>query len=298
MKETILVTGADGFIGRHLVAALAGQGHHVRTHTRQDGDIVHASLTYEGVTHVFHLAARTFVPESWTNPSAFYETNVLGTVNVLEFCRRQQASLTLVSSYVYGMPKKLPVPEQHPSRAFNPYAHSKILAEEVARYYAEQFGIQVAIVRPFNVYGPGQGERFLIPSLIRQALSPSCDSISIQDPRPRRDYLYVADFIDLLLRLLEHRSSDTYNAGSGQSVSIQELVDLINSCVSSKKSISSTGVARQEEVLDVAADVRKAWEQLHWKPTTSLEAGLRQMIDAMAAAPLDWPTLRDFPAVT
>jgi nucleoside-diphosphate-sugar epimerase len=296
MRETILVTGADGFIGRHLVAALAGHGHQVERHTRQDGDIAHASLSCGGVTHVFHLAARTFVPESWTDPFAFYETNVLGTVNVLELCRRQQASLTLVSSYVYGTPQHLPVTEQHPSRAFNPYAHSKILAEEVARYYAEQFGIQVTIVRPFNVYGPGQREHFLIPSLIRQALSANCDSISIQDPRPRRDYLYVTDFIDLLLRLLEHRSSDTYNAGFGQSVSIQELVDLINSFVSSKKSISSTGIARQEEVLDVAADVRKAWEQLHWKPTTSLEAGLRQMIDAMAAAPMDWPTQQGFPA--
>jgi nucleoside-diphosphate-sugar epimerase len=298
MSETILVTGADGFIGRHLVSALIGRGCHVEGHTRQDGDIVHASLAYGGVTHVFHLAARTFVPESWITPFAFYETNLLGTVNVLEFCRRQQASLTLVSSYVYGTPQQLPVPEEHSSRAFNPYAHSKILAEEAARYYAQQFGIQVTIVRPFNVYGPGQAERFLIPSLIRQALSPDCDSICIQDPRPRRDYLYVTDFIELLLRLLEHRSSDTYNAGSGHSVSIQELVDLINSFLPLKKSISSTGVTRQEEVLDVAADVRKAWDQLHWKPTTSLEDGLRQMIDAMSAAPLDWQTRHGSPAVS
>ena len=298
MRETILVTGADGFIGRHLVPVLAGHGHQVERHTRQDGDIAHGSLSYGGVTHVFHLAARTFVPESWTNPFAFYETNVMGTINVLEFCRRQQASLTLVSSYVYGTPQQLPVPEQHPSRAFNPSAQSKILAEESARYYAAQFGIRVAIIRPFNVYGPGQSERFLIPSLIRQALSPNSDTISIQDPRPRRDYLYVTDLVDLLLKLLEHRSSDTYNAGSGQSVSIQELVDLINSFLPRKKSISSTGVARQEEILEVAADVRKAWEQLQWKPTTTLEAGLRQMIDAMSTGPRDCRTHHGLPAVT
>jgi nucleoside-diphosphate-sugar epimerase len=108
----------------------------------------------------------------------------------------------------------------------------------------------------------------------------------------------VADFIDLLLKLLDHRSSDTYNAGSGQSVSIQQLVDLVNSLLSTKKSISSAGIARQEEILDVAADVRKAWEQLHWKPTTSLEAGLRKMVDAMAAAPLDRPEQSGFPAAT
>lgn len=297
MRETILVTGADGFIGRHLVPALAAHGHQVERHTRQDGDIARASLPHGGITHVFHLAARTFVPESWTNSFAFYETNVLGTINVLEFCRRQQASLTLVSSYVYGTPQQLPVPEHHPSRAFNPYAHSKILAEESARYYAEQFGIRAAIVRPFNVYGPGQNERFLIPSLIRQALAAESDTIAIQDPRPRRDYLYVTDFIELLLKLLEHRGSDTYNAGSGRSVSIQELVDLINSFLPRKKPISSTGVARQEEVLEVAADVRKAWEQLHWKATTTLEAGLKQMIDAMSIGPQNCSSQPGLPVV-
>jgi nucleoside-diphosphate-sugar epimerase len=222
------------------------------------------------------------VPESWGNPRAFYETNVLGTINVLEFCRRQRASLTLLSSYVYGRPQQLPVSEQHPLQAFNPYAHSKILAEEAARYYSEQFGVTVAIVRPFNVYGPGQSDQFLIPSLVRQALSSDCDHITIQDPRPRRDFLFVTDLTEMLLSLAKQRSSDTYNAGAGQSVSIQELVDVINSFLPVRKQISSTGVARQEEVLDVVADVRKAWEQLHWKPVTSLKAGLKQMIDAIA----------------
>lgn len=282
MMETILVTGSDGFIGRHLVSALIRQGYTVKRHTRRNGDIAHAPLPYEGVTHVFHLAARTFVPESWSNPHAFYETNVLGTINVLEFCRRQRASLTLLSSYVYGQPQQLPVSEQHPLQAFNPYAHSKILAEESARYYSEQFGVTVAIVRPFNVYGPGQSDQFLIPSLVQQALSSDCDHITIQDPRPRRDYLFVTDLTDMLLSLAKQRSSDTYNAGAGQSVSIQELVDVINSFLPVRKQISSTGVARQEEVLDVVADVRKAWEHLHWKPMTSLKAGLRQMIDAIA----------------
>jgi nucleoside-diphosphate-sugar epimerase len=281
MTDTILVTGAHGFIGRHLAAALVKQGYIVDRHTRDDGDIARASLPYEKVTHVFHLAARTFVPESWSHPHAFYETNVLGTVNVLELCRRRQASLTLVSSYVYGPPQQLPVSEQHPLCAFNPYAHSKILAEEAARYYAEQFRIPVTIVRPFNVYGPGQSDEFLIPSLIRQALSPSCDRIAIQDPRPRRDYLFVSDFVELLVIMLQHRACGTYNAGSGQSVSIQEVVDAINSFLPVKKAISSTGASRPDEVMDVVADVRKAWQQLQWRPTTSLEAGLKQMIDAV-----------------
>src|ERR1039458_4815735 len=114
MKNETLVTGATGFLGRHLVAALESQGHAVRRHSSTDGDIADCPLPTEGVSHVFHLAGESYVPESWRNPQAFYRTNVMGTVNVLEHCRRNQAALTLISSYVYGEPQRLPIAEDHP----------------------------------------------------------------------------------------------------------------------------------------------------------------------------------------
>src|ERR1035438_1527231 len=129
MKSEILVTGATGFLGRHLVEALEARGHGVRPHSSSQGDIAHCRLPIEGAHHVFHLAAKSFVPESWANPQGFYDVNVMGTVNVLEHCRRHRTPLTLISSYVYGHPRCLPVSEDHPLAAINPYAHTKILAD-------------------------------------------------------------------------------------------------------------------------------------------------------------------------
>ena len=185
MDKTVLVSGASGFIGRPLTQKLERAGYSVVRHSEASGDIASCHLP-DGAKHVFHLAARTFVPDSWSAPIPFYATNVLGTVNVAEFCRRHGASLTMMSSYVYGRPQFLPISEEHPVEAFNPYSHSKLLAEEVCRYYARQFGLRVTIIRPFNIYGPGQNGNFLVPTLLRQVLDSGAQEISIADDRPRR----------------------------------------------------------------------------------------------------------------
>src|SRR6266496_2153951 len=181
MKPSILVTGASGFLGKHLVAALERNGERVVTHSTRDGDLATMQPQVEGVRHVYHLAAKTYVPASWKRPAEFYAANVMGAVNVLEYCRKQGACFTLVSSYMYGQPERLPIPEDHPLRAFNPYGHSKLLAEETARFYASSFGVAVNVVRPFNLYGPGQPDDFLIPTLIRQALDPASGALTVAD---------------------------------------------------------------------------------------------------------------------
>jgi nucleoside-diphosphate-sugar epimerase len=286
MSDRVLVTGADGFVGKHLVAALHRENYDVLTHTLADGDIARCPLPFQGVRHAVHLAARTSVPESWESPRDFYETNLLGTVNVLEFCRRQQASLVLMSSYVYGRPQWLPIGEDHPLAAFNPYGHSKILAEEAARYFAGQFRLQIAIIRPFNIYGPGQATQFLIPTLLRQALDPECDAITVADSRPKRDHLHVDDLVRLLVLVVKRAATGVYNAGSGRSVSIADLVELINRSAPRPKPLVSMDRTRADEVLDTIADCRKAERELGWTPYIALGDGIAELVRAAAANPL------------
>jgi GDP-4-dehydro-6-deoxy-D-mannose reductase len=283
MRNEILVTGATGFIGRHLVNALESQGHRVRTHSTRQGDIATCKLPMEGAAHVFHLAAKSFVPDSWTDPQSFYSTNVMGTVSVLEQCRQHRASLTLISSYVYGQPQKLPVSEDHPLAAHNPYAHSKILAEDLGRFYAQHFGLRLVIVRPFNIYGPGQTPPFLIPSIVEQALDPTASAIRLKDLRPRRDYLYVDDAIEFLIKTVNPEVTGTYNLGSGQSVSVADVAQLVRQAAECNKPIVTEDQPRPQEVMDVRADISRAARDLAWQPSTRLGEGIAKVVEAQRA---------------
>jgi nucleoside-diphosphate-sugar epimerase len=284
MKNKILVTGATGFLGRYLVRALRERGFAVQEHSGVDGDIANCLLPMNDVGRVFHLAAKSYVPESWQNPQGFYQTNVMGTVNVLEHCRRNQAALTLISSYVYGQPQRLPIAEDHTVAAANPYAHTKILAEETARFYEQCFGLELVIVRPFNIYGPGQRGPFLIPSIVRQVLDPSLKEVRVQDLRPKRDYLYVQDAVEFLMATLPPGVRGVFNIGSGHSTSVAEVAGLVNAAAGVCKPVVSQGEPRPGEVMDVVADTSRATSELGWRPRTSLTDGIASVVAEERAA--------------
>ena len=279
MSDEILITGAGGFVGRHLDAALRLRGIKTRLWTHQQGDIARANLDFPNVRQVVHLAAKTFVPESWNAPLQFYEVNVLGTANVLEFCRRQKARMVFISSYVYGRPQFLPITESHPLEAFNPYGHTKLMSEDLVTSYGRFFGVQQVILRPFNIYGPGQEPHFLIPEIISQALDPNKHAIQLMDLRPKRDYLHVNDLVSLIEKVLDDsNASGVFNAGSGHSVSVEELGNLVNQILGQAKPLTSTNTPRPNEVLDLYADISRAAELLQWKPSMPLEEGLAGII--------------------
>jgi nucleoside-diphosphate-sugar epimerase len=273
VPDDVLVTGAAGFVGRALVPVLEREGYSVRAHTRGDGDLA-SGLDAEPASCVVHLAGRTFVPESWENPLACYRDNTLATAGVLEYCRRTGARLVHLSSYVYGVPERLPITESHRRQPFNPYALSKILAEDLIAFHEARFGLRATVIRPFNLYGPGQDGRFLIPSIARQMADPACERITVQDLRPRRDYLHVDDLVRLIAMAIRADLPGIYNAGTGASVSVGDVIDEMAAAAGAAKPVHVTGEARPGDVQDVVADATRAAQAFDWRPQVSLRQGL------------------------
>jgi nucleoside-diphosphate-sugar epimerase len=276
---SVLVTGAAGFIGRALCLSLRRNGHEIVELSRRDGDISEATTLsrVEPIHHVIHLAGRTYIPDSWKDPLGFHKTNVLGTANVLELCRTQGARLTFVSSYLYGVPERLPVSEACTPRPNNPYALSKHLAEQVCEFYATYHGVDVTVLRPFNIFGPGQKVLFLIPHIIRQVRAGL--AIHVKDLDPRRDYLYIDDLVDALVKTLDGPSGyNVFNIGSGASLSVRELIAAIQSVAGTGLQVVSEGEIRPNEINDVYADIGKAHALLHWSPNLTFQQGIAKMM--------------------
>lgn len=281
MKK-ILVTGASGFIGKRLVARLLSEGWDVIGLGRKDGDVASPDtfrmFADKDFFHVFHLAGKTYVPDSWNDPVSFHQTNVLGTANVLEFCRKEGYSLTFVSAYLYGKPEKLPIAESDLVRPNNPYALSKYLAEKLCEFYSEFHDVPISVARPFNVYGPGQDEKFLIPTIIKQVLH--SDAIVVKDLAPKRDYLYLDDLIDGLLKTISERKGyAVYNFGTGVSFSVEEVINVVQEVAKTDKPVRCDSEIRSGEILDVTADISKAMNVLDWNPQYTFQQGIQSILN-------------------
>ena len=196
---------------------------------------------------------------------------------MLKYCHQNNASLTFVSSYIYGQPDHLPISESTHPKPNNPYAHGKYLTEQLCEFYSKEFGIKTVILRPFNIYGPGQKDSFLIPSLIRQVQND--DQIHLQDLEPKRDFVHINDVIDaLVLSIKPPEQFSIFNIASGRSVSVKELINMIQKLQGTCKEIASEKSRRKNEILDTQADIGKAKTQLNWFPKISIEEGLKGMI--------------------
>jgi nucleoside-diphosphate-sugar epimerase len=278
-KKYILVTGSSGFIGKHLVKSLVEKEYIVYEFDRDQGDITDFKFQFDRIDHIVHLASLIFIPASWEDPQSFYRTNVMGVVNVLEACRKYNCSLTYISSYVYGPPLYLPVDENHPVNPTSPYNHSKLVAENICHYYSGTFNIPVTIFRPVNVYGPGQRADFLIPKIISQVIDPAVEQIEVMDLRPKRDYLYIDDFIHAINLSFTQPDFNIFNISSGHSISVEDIIITILRKAGIQKPYSAKNIERPNEIWDVYEDHSRISSQMNWSPKTSFEQGIENIIN-------------------
>jgi nucleoside-diphosphate-sugar epimerase len=284
--DGILITGSNGFLGRALCKRLIMNGEYdVKLFDINNGNIFDYDFTNYGVKHICHLAARTFVPQSWEEPFDYYKVNFLGTLNILEYCRKHNASMTFISTYMYGTPQYLPVDENHPREAHSVYNHTKLLAEDTCEFYSNNYNNSITVLRLFNVYGFGQRQDFLIPSIIQQAMNNNI--IEVTDLRPKRDFIYIDDVIDAICLSLGLSGYNIYNVGSGISYSVSDVIKIICDILGEERRVIDKKQIRTNEVLDVVADINKIKKELAWEPRTTIINGINNIIESIKSGVLD-----------
>lgn len=309
-NKKVLVTGAGGFIGSHLVERLVAGGASVRAfvHYNSRGDPGRLRLlpaevlariellagdlrdpqavreAVKGVQIVFHLGALISIPYSYRHPAEVAETNLMGTLNVLLACRDLgvERLVHTSSSEVYGTAQRTPIDEHHPLQGQSPYAASKIGADKLAESFYCAYNLPLVTVRPFNTYGPRQSGRAVIPTIITQALVNS--TLRLGSLGTKRDFTFIEDTVSGFLRAAEAPGVEgqTYNLGTGEAIRIGDLVNKIAQKLN-KPLVTTTDPARlrpeRSEVLHLVSDNRRAREQLQWEPMVSLDEGLDRTIE-------------------
>ena len=305
----VLVTGADGFIGSHLVEMLASNGNEVKAlsiynsfnnwgwlediHQSENievlsGDIrdpYYCNEITKGIDIVFHLAALIGIPYSYVAPSSYIDTNVKGTLNICQAAKENKIKRIIhtSTSEVYGTAQYVPIDEKHPLQAQSPYSASKISADAMALSFFHSFNTPITIARPFNTYGPRQSARAVIPSIISQIAS-GAKTIKLGDTSPTRDFTYVHDTCMgfYLLSKCEQAVGEVVNIGSNYEISISDTFSLIKEIMKSDvECILEEGRLRPQnsEVQRLWCDNSKIQSLTGFKPEITIEEGLKKTVD-------------------
>lgn len=278
----VLVTGSKGFIGKHLCSRIKESESLVLGKANKYEmklDVMSKRTLQEvesGINVVIHLAAKSSVVESFRMPYETYHTNIIGTLNLLELARlRNIQKFIFVSTYVYGQPEYLPVDEKHPVNPHSPYNQSKLVAEQLCRYYSDNYGIGIVVIRPFSIYGPNSRSNSFISSIIRQISQNG--NVSLSGYKTRRDFLFIDDFINLIELILNKFPSgyNIFNVGYGRAYTLEEVSRYVGRIMKKKISLHYDQNIRIQDVTDMVADISKVSREFKWKPITSLRKGLK-----------------------
>ena len=309
--SNFLVTGADGFIGSHLTEELIKQGYKVKAFAYYNSfnswgwlDTLPKEITQEvevftgdirdpngvreavkGMDQVFHLAALIAIPFSYHSPDAYVDTNIKGTLNVLQAARDFEISRLLITSTseVYGTAQYVPIDENHPFQGQSPYSATKIGADRLAESFYRSFNMPVTIVRPFNTYGPRQSARAVIPTIITQLLAGK-DQIELGSLTPTRDFNYVKDTVNGFIEIAKSNKTigAEINIATQQEISIGQLAEeLIRQINPNAKIVSDEQRLRPEksEVNRLVGSNEKIKKLTNWKPSYTFEQGLAETIE-------------------
>jgi len=310
-KNKILVTGADGFIGSHLVEGLLDKGCQIRAFVFYNsfnswgwldtfpkekldkidvfaGDIRDPNgvrKAMQGMDMVFHLAALIGIPFSYHSPDSYVDTNIKGTLNVLQAARDTGCNRVLITSTseVYGTAQYVPIDELHPFQGQSPYSATKIGADRIAESFYRSFNIPVTIVRPFNTYGPRQSARAIIPTIITQLLSGE-EEIKLGSIHPTRDFNYVKDTVAGFIAIAETQATigEEINIATQQEISIGQLAhEIIDQINPTARIVSEDKRIRPEksEVERLLGSNEKIRKLANWQPKVNLKQGLRETIE-------------------
>jgi len=313
MAEMAAVTGAEGFIGSHLVEALVQRGYRVRAMAlynmwssggwletldvdiRDQVDVMFGDVRdpasvrelVEGAVVVYHLAAVGSVPYSYRTPRTFVETNTIGTLHVIEAVRACQTPRLVhtSTSETYGTARSVPITEAHPLQAQSPYAASKVAADKLVESYFLSFGVPAVTLRPFNTFGPRQSTRAVIPQIITQ-LATGSNQLKLGALDPSRDFSYVTDTAQAFLAVGEAPGSavlgELFNCGPGDEVTIGALAAEIAALMNVDADIVQDAQRlrpKDSEVMRLVCDASKLRERTGWRPQLTRGEGLGQTID-------------------
>ena len=327
-NKKILVTGADGFIGSHLTEALIRQGYDVRAFVyynsfnswgwldssaqdiRDSLDIFSGDIrdphgvrkAMDGCDIVLHLAALIAIPYSYHSPDTYVDTNIKGTLNIVQAARELEVEKVVhtSTSEVYGTARLVPITEDHPLQGQSPYSATKIGADQVAMSFYNAFNTPVAIIRPFNTYGPRQSARAIIPTVITQ-IANGKRSIKLGSLHPTRDFSYVKDTVRGFIAVAESVRSigQVINIGSNYEISIGEAAQLIAEVMGAEIEIETEDIRIRPEKSEVErlwADNSKAKELLGWEPAYGGREGFKRGLEDTAAWFTDPENLKRYKA--